>query len=143
MPMIRIMPILGLIILASCVGGPPQDPGLNGPTGRVSDGKNVEPIAVRNVWKMDLQPRTLKLVTAQLPFGKTARYDEVHFDGYFNSAENLTTVGVYGNVTTSTDYGTVNKNGYYATWEQTGRVTTDFPVAAWRPVDVEVMDQQY
>jgi hypothetical protein len=137
------MSILSLIMVAGCVGGASQDPGVTGPTGRASDAGNIHPIAVRNVWRMDLSPRSQKLVTAQLPLGKTARYDKVHFDGFYNSNENLTTIGVYGNVTTNTDYGTFNKNGYYVTWEQTGRVTTDFPAAAWRLVDVEIMDQQY
>jgi hypothetical protein len=141
--MIRIIPILGLVVLASCIGGPPQDPGVTGPTGRARDAGNIHRIDVRDVWKMDLEPRSQKLVSAQLPFGKTARYDEVRYDGFYNSDENVTDVGVYGNVTTSTDYGTKKKNGYYVVWEQTGPVKTDFPEAPWRLVDVEITDQQY
>jgi hypothetical protein len=141
--MIRLAPILCLVVLASCIGGPPEDPGLTGPTGRVSDGSSYQSIKVRDVWRMDLNARSLKLVSAALTWGKTARYDPVQFEGYYNSAQNVTTIGVFGNVTTSTDYGTTIRNGYYVTWQQTGRLNTDFPASPWKLVDVDVMDQQY
>jgi hypothetical protein len=138
------MSVLGLIMLAGCVGGAPLNAGVAGPTGRAGDAGKIHAITVRDVWKMDLQARSLKLVTQQIPLGSTARFDDnVRFEGYYDSGQNVTSVGVYGNVTTTTDYGVVHKNGFYVIWEQTGRITGDFPIAPWRLVDVEIMDQQY
>jgi len=144
MPMIRIMPTLALIMLAGCAVGSSPYTGTGGPTGRISDSGNISPLTVRDVWKLDLETRSKKLVTSQISFGNTARFDNnVRYDGYYDSARNVTTIGVYGNVTTSTDYGEDRNNGYYVNWDQTGQVTADFPTAPWRLVDVEITDQQY
>jgi len=144
MPMIRIMSILGLIMLAGCATDAPPYAGVTGPTGRATDAGKLRPLKVRDVWKMDLRPRSQKLVAAQLPFGNTASFDNnVRYDGMYDSARNVSTVGVYGNVSSTTDYGESHRNGYYVIWEQTGRITADFPPAAWKLVDVEVTDQQY
>jgi hypothetical protein len=141
--MMRILTILSVIFLASCTDAG-NSAGVAGPTGRARDSRNMSPIQVRDVWKSDLQPRTQKIVVSQLPLGKTARFDEhVHFDGFYDSNRDVTSIGVYGNVTTSTDYGTVRTNGYYALWEQNGRITTDFPYAPWKLADLEITDELY
>ena len=123
MPMIRIMPILALIMLAGCVGGSPQDPGIHGPTGRASDAGKVDRDRGQGCLETGPDsPGRRRLVTTKLPSRKTATLRrQVRFDGYYDSARRCDRVGVYGNVTTNTDYGTVNNNGYYVIWEQNGR----------------------
>jgi hypothetical protein len=139
--MTRIAGILGLIWLASCAGAPSA--GIDGPTGRAGDARSVSSVKVRDTWKMDLAQQSQDLVTKKLTYSKTARFDEkVHFEAYYDAAHDVTRLGVYGNVKSSSDYGTSYNNGYYVTWEGTGRVDSDFP-PPWRLVDVEVMDLQY
>lgn len=142
--MMRLLPILGVLLLAGCAGEAANNAGIAGPTGRASDSGKISPITVRDVWKTDLQPRSKNLVISQLTLGKTARFDEkVFFDGFYDSSKDITNVAVYGNVTTSTDYGSVYHNGYYVLWQQNGRITTDFPFAPWKLADIEITDQLY
>jgi len=141
MPMIRIAQILILIALTGCAMSPSS--GISGPTGRASDAGKVTVISVRDVWKQDLKGTSQDLVAKKLELGKTAKFDgNVRYDGYYDSARDVTRVGVYGNVTTTTDYGTVRNNGYYVIWEENGRITGDFP-PPWQLVDVEITDVQY
>jgi hypothetical protein len=49
MPIIRIMSVLGLIMLAGCVGGAPLNAGVAGPTGRAGDAGKIHAITVRDV----------------------------------------------------------------------------------------------
>ncbi len=140
--MTRIAGMVSLIMLASCVGAPPSA-GINGPTGRASDARSISPISVPDTWKLDLGPQSQDLVTKKLTYPKTARFDEkVHFEAYYDAARDVTRVGVYGNVRSSSDYGPTYNNGYYVTWEGTGRIDSEFP-PPWRLVDLEVMDIQY
>jgi len=143
MPMIRTMPILCLLLLAGCSGAY-LDPGITGPTGRASDAGKLSPVTVRDVWKADISGKTRAAVAQQLPLGGTADFDPaMRFEGFYDSVQNVTNIGVYGDVTTHTDYGTVMKNGYYAVWQQPGRLKSDFPAAPWRLLDVEILDQQF
>jgi hypothetical protein len=129
------------LTLASCAAPPAQ--GIAGPTGRAGDAGKLTPIKVRDVWKESLRSFSRDIVTKRLPLGSTAKFDpKVHFDGYYDSDQDVTRVAVYGNVTTSTDYGTVHNNGYYVIWENPGRVKTDFP-PPWQLADVEITDVQY
>lgn len=143
MPMIRIMPILSLIVLASCAGNPGGNAGIAGPTGRAADAGSIREIGVRETWKFDLKPQSQTIISGKIEDGKTAKFDPiVRYDGYYDANRGVTRVGVYGNVTTNTDYGTVHDNGYYVIWEETGRIASDFP-PPWRLVDVEITDQLY
>jgi len=140
--MMRMAGILGLTLLASCAAAPPSA-GIDGPTGRAGDARSVSSVNLRDTWKMDLGPQSQNMVLKKLTYPKTARFDEkVHFEAYYDAAHDVTRVGVYGNVKSSSDYGTSYNNGYYVTWEGTGRVDSDFP-PPWRLADVEVMDLQY
>ncbi|MGD0388492.1 MAG: hypothetical protein ABSC42_05995 [Tepidisphaeraceae bacterium] len=140
--MTRLAGILVLTLLASCAGAGPSA-GIDGPTGRAGDARSVSSVDVRDTWKMDLAPQSQDMVTKKLTFPKTARFDEkVHFEAYYDAEHDVTRLGVYGNVKSSSDYGTSYNNGYYVTWEETGRADSDFP-PPWRLVDVEVMDLTY
>ena len=140
-PMTRLAGILGLALLANCAGAPSA--GVNGPTGRAGDARSISSLAVPDTWQMDLGPQSKDMVMKKLTYPKTARFDQkIHFEAYYDAAHDVTRVGVYGNVRSGSDYGTTYDNGYYVTWEGTGRIVSSFP-PPWRLVDVEVFDLQY
>ena len=91
---------------------------------------------------MDLSPRSQKLVTAELPFRKTARFDDkLHFEGFYDSSQNLTCVGVYGNVTSNTDYRHLQQQRLLCDLGTNRPGHQRLPARAWRLVDVAVLDQ--
>jgi hypothetical protein len=142
MPMIRIAIIVALVCLAGCVATQPGA-GSTGPTGHFGDAQNLVPLAVRDQWKYDVISRTHALVTKDLRFPNTARFDgKVRYEAYFDKARNMTWLAVYGNVTCSSDYGQVDNNGYYVTWRQPGMAQGD-SLPPWQIEDVEVLDQTY
>ena len=143
MPISRLALLLGLSLLCGCANSAPPGGGINGPTGRARDANNVVIIKVRDVWKQNLKPLSQSIIVKQLRFGSTARFDpHVQYEAYYDRANDITRVGVYGNVTSHSDYGTVDNNGYYVTWELPGRVETDF-TPMWHLADVEVLDSQF
>lgn len=135
--------VLGVTLLAGCAGNAQYNAGVSGPTGRASDAGKYTSIKVHDTWVVYLKPLTLDLVKKKLLFPDTARFDRnVQFEGFYDVASDVTRIGVFGNVTCSSDYGTSYHNGYYVTWQLSGRVTTDFP-PPWNLADVEVFDNQY
>jgi hypothetical protein len=135
--------VLSLTLLAGCANSSQYNSGVSGPTGRASDAGKYTSIKVHDTWVANLKPLTLGIVKKKLLFPDTARFDRnVQFEGFYDSATDVTRIGVFGNVTCSSDYGTTYNNGYYVTWQLPGRITSDFP-PPWNVVDVEVFDQQY
>ena len=141
MSMRRIIAVLTLALLAGCMDAP-LGSGINGPTGRASDTGKITVVRVRPVWMYDLKKRSQDMVVRKLPYGQTARFDDAHFEGFYDATLNVTRVSVFGNVSSASDYGTTYNNGYYVTWEQEGRVSGD-DLPPWRIVDVVVLDQTY
>jgi hypothetical protein len=142
MPMNRLAVIVAAVFLAGCSTGRPNA-GPVGPTGNYADAQHLVPVAVRNQWKYDLRPQTRALVTKNLRFPRTARFDDkVRYEGYYDTAKDITWVAVYGNVTCSSDIGQVDNNGYYVTWQQSGRAEGD-SLPPWQLIDVAVLDQTF
>jgi hypothetical protein len=132
-----------LAALAGCASSSQYNAGVSGPTGLASDSGKITAVQVNDTWKQDLKPLSLDIVKKKLAFPDTARFDlNVQYDGFYDVTNDATRVGVWGNVTCSSDYGTTYKNGYYVTWQLPGKVKTDFP-PPWHLADVEVFDQQY
>ncbi|MGD0461931.1 MAG: hypothetical protein ABSB74_05545 [Tepidisphaeraceae bacterium] len=142
MPMIRIAIIVAVVCLAGCASTQPG-PGSMGPTGHFGDARYLVALNVRDQWKYDVISLTQELVTKDLRFPKTARFDEkVRYEAYYDSNKDITWLAVYGNVTCSSDFGQVDHNGYYVTWQQPGKAHEDF-LPPWKLQDVEVLDQTF
>jgi len=142
MPMIRLAIFVATVCLAGCAPTQPS-PGSTGPTGHFGDSRNLVPLQVRDQWKYDVIPLTRELVTKELRFPKTARFDEkVRYEAYYDSNKDITWLAVYGNVTCSSDFGQVDNNGYYVTWQQPGKANEDV-LPPWQLQDVAVLDQAF
>ncbi len=114
-----------------------------GPTGHFGDSSNLVSLDVRNQWKYDVTSLTRDVVTKQLRFPKTARFDEkVRYEAYYDTNKDITWLAVYGNVTCKSDYGAEDNNGYYVTWQQPGKAHEDL-LPPWQLQDVEILDQTY
>jgi hypothetical protein len=142
--MIRATFILGVsLLVAGCSSSSTYNSGIEGPTGRASDAGKISSVSVHDTWKMKLKPETLDVVRKKLQYADTARFDgNPNFEGFYNASDDVTRIGAWGNVTSSSPWGTVYKQGYYVTWELPGKVTSDFP-PLWHLGSVELFDQQF